>query len=249
MFDSPVHRQWLLIISMLFVAVFLSVEVDYAAETTQALKNKAKQYYWGKGVKQNYSKALAFYLRAAKRGDAEAQFISGGMYYRGLGVKENFPAAFKLLHKAAMNGKSSPESERVIAQAFVQGVGTYKNHEEAVHWYQQSADNGDSEAQNSLGYMYYTGNGVEQDFGKGATFFLQAANNNSAIGQYNVGIMYFTGKGVDDVDYVKSYSWMNLAATNGHKPAIAARDYIETIISGEEIIEAQKYTAEISSSQ
>ncbi len=246
MFDSPVFRQWLLIVSVIFVAVFSFVEIDYAAETIRALKGKAKQYYWGKGVKQNYSKALEFFLKAAKRGDAEAQFISGGMYYRGMGVEENLPAAFQLLHKAALNGKSSPESERVIAQAFVQGAGTYKNYKEAMHWYQKSADHGDSEAQNTLGYMFFTGNGVDQDFSKGGAFFLQAANNNSAIAQYNVGIMYFTGKGVGDIDYVKAYSWMNLAAANGHKPAIVARDYIETIISGEEIIEAQEYTAEIS---
>ncbi len=245
--DFLVFRRWLLIVFVLIVSILSLVEIDYAAETAQALKNKAKQYYWGQGVKQNYSKALVFYLQAAKRGDAESQFISGGMYYRGLGVEKNFPAAFKLLHKAAINGKSSPESERVIAQGFVQGVGTYKNYQEAVHWYEQSAEHGDSEAQNTLGYMYYIGNGVGQDFSKGAAFFLQAANNNSAMAQYNVGIMYYTGKGVEDIDYVKSYSWMNLAATNGHQPAIAARDYLETIISSEEIIEAQKYTAEISS--
>lgn len=245
MYNYLVFRRWLLIVSVFFVALFSLVKIDYAAETIQALKNKAKQYYWGKGVRQNYSKALEFYLQAAKQGDAESQFISGGMYYRGMGVEENFSTAFKLLHKAAINGKSSPESERVIAQAFIQGVGTYKDYKEALHWYQQSADHGDSEAQNTLGYMYYIGNGVEQDFSKGAEFFLQAAHNNSAIAQYNVGIMYFTGKGVEDLDYIKSYSWMNLAATNGHQPAIAARDHLETIISSEEILEAQKYTAEI----
>jgi len=243
------YKQWLTIVFVSFFFTCLFVAIVCAAEKTQALKDRAKQYYWGKGVKQNYSKALEFYLKAAKRGDAESQFISGGMYYRGMGVKENFPAAFKLLHQAAVNGKSNPDSERIIAQAFIQGIGTYKNYKEAVHWYQQSADHGDSEAQNTLGYMYYTGNGVEQDFSKGADFFLQAANNNSAMAQYNVGIMYFTGKGVADIDYVKSYSWMNLAATNGHQPAVTARDYIETIISREELMEAQKYTAEISSSR
>jgi len=246
---SKYFYRFLSIFFLLLTLIVLFIELGYAAENVSALKNQAKKYYWGQGVEQNYSKALELYLKAARRGDGEAQFISGGMFFRGMGVEKNFPQAFKLLQQAAINGKSSPESERIIAQAYLQGIGTYKNYEKGVQWYKKAAEKGDGEAQNTLGYIYFVGgNGVEQDVTKGGAYFLQAAYNNSAIAQYNVGIMYLTGQGVDGIDLIKAYGWMNIAATNGHGPAIGARNYIETLLSPEEITDAQEYTDKMSES-
>ena len=149
----------------------------FAAEPVQTLKNHAKSYYWGQGKEQNYSKALQLYLQAAQLGDAEAQYISGGMYLKGLGCTKDFAKAFKLLHEAAKNGKSSAESEQIIGQAFLLGSGVPKNYGKALHFYTLAAENGNRDAQNELAFMYFVGNGVEQNTEKAAALFQKAAYN------------------------------------------------------------------------
>jgi uncharacterized protein len=167
------------------------------------------------------------------------------MYLKGLGADKDWKKAFKLLYEAAKNGKSSAESEQILGQAFLLGSAVPKNYQKAMHWYHLAAENGNKEAQNELGFMYFVGNGVEQDVEKGGTFFLKAAYNGLAVAQYNVGIMYYTGKGVKVTDLEKSYGWLNLAAANGHKPAKAARDYLESMLSKNELTTAQNYSEQL----
>ncbi|MFH0782439.1 MAG: tetratricopeptide repeat protein [Pseudomonadota bacterium] len=216
-----------------------------SADSVQTLKERAKKYYWGTGAEQSYAKALQLYLQAAETGDAEAQYISGGMYLKGLGVTKDFKKAFRLLYEAAKNGKHTAESEQILAQAFLLGSEVPKNYQKAMEWYNLAAQNGSKDAQNELGFMYFVGNGVEQDAEKGGALFLKAAYNGLAIAQYNVGIMYYTGRGVKAADLEKSYAWLNLAAANGHQAAKAAREYLESILSKDELAAAQKYSEEL----
>ncbi len=241
---SPLIVTRILCIFFLSITLLSTVpESSYGAnEEIEGLKRIAKRYYWGNGPKKNLAKALQLYLRAAALGDADAQFISGGMYYKGLGVEKNLPEAFRYLYMAAENGRSSAKSEKIIAESYMTGLGTLKNYDEAIRWYTIAAEHGSAEAKNSLGYIYYLGNGVEQDTAEAATYFLAAATDGLAVAQYNVGILYYTGRGFGVTDIVKSYSWMNLAAGNGHQPAIPARDYLETVLSTEELTMAQEYS-------
>ncbi len=243
--DKAFFSKYLWTTLVLAIFCFSVTTTGFSADSPQNLKDRAKKLYWGIDGNQNYAQALQLYLRAAEAGDAEAQYISGGMYLKGLGVDKDFKKAFKLLYEAAENGKSSPESEQILGQAFLLGSAVPKNYEKALQWYHLAAENGNKDAQNELGYMYFVGNGVEQDVEKGGTFFIKAAYNGMAIAQYNVGIMYFTGKGVKATDLEKSYAWLNVAAANGHLPAKAARNYLETILSPNELAAAQNYSAEL----
>ena len=227
-------------IFLLVTVVFFWVNTAYSAESVQKIKLQARDYYNGYRVGQSYEKALKLYMKAARRGDAEAQYISGGMYFKGLGTKRDLKKAFTLLHQAALNGKSSPISQQIIGQAFLVGSGVPKNYKKAQKWYALSAENGNRDAQNELGYMYFAGNGVKQNSAKAAKLFLQAAQNGLAIAQYNMGILYYTGNGVKATNLAEAYSWMNLAASNGHQAAIAAREFLETTLTKEELIKAQQ---------
>ena len=53
--------------------------------------------------------------------------------------------------------------------------------------------------------------------------FKAAADAGHATAQYMMGRLYAEGHGVDP-DYVQSYAWFDLAASNGYMPALAARD-------------------------
>lgn len=243
--DNAFTSKRLLQTLVMVICCFVVVGNGLAADSLANLKNRAKNYYWGLAGEQSYAKALQLYLQAAGAGDAEAQYISGGMYLKGLGTEKDFRKAFKLLHDAAKNGKSSAESEQILGQAFLLGSGVPKNYEKALQWYHLAAENGSRDAQNELGFIYFVGNGVEQDAEKGGAFFTKAAYNGLVVAQYNVGIMYYTGRGVTAVDLEKAYGWLNLAAANGHQPARAARDFLETIMAKNELAAGQKYSAEL----
>lgn len=227
---------------VILIAILLLTFNSSEGEGIRSLKSRAKKLYYGTGVKQDYTKALQLYLKAADLGDSDALYISGGMYIKGLGVERNFEEGFRYLHLAAMKGKSSPESQQILAQAYLIGKGTHKNYEKAIQWYKLAAQNGNSEAQNELGYMYFVGNGVEQDLEKGGKLFRQAAIGGMPTAQYNMGIMYYTGNGVEQSDLILSYAWMNVAAANNHRPAVAARNYLEKFLSTSELTTAQNLT-------
>ena len=83
---------------------------------------------------------------------------------------------------------------------------------------QQRADQGDADAQVTLGFMYYTGNGVPEDFTQAAIWFLKAAYQGNALAQYTLGDMYAnrTSAAEDDAEAV---TWYRKAADQGHANA------------------------------
>jgi uncharacterized protein len=232
-------RGCLIIFIVTFISI-LSTTIIKADNYIESLKISAKKYYWGKEVRQNLPKALALYLRAAERGDTEAQFIVGGMYFKGIGTEKNPKEAFKWLYKAAKNGQSSPQSQKIIGQAFLMGNVVPQNYAASIEWYRLAAENGDHDAQNELAFLYYIGRGVEQDFSTSFKWFEKAAQGGLAVAQYNVGIMWYTGNGVEKADLIKAYTWLSLAAANGHKDAAAASKYLETTLNASELTKAQQ---------
>jgi hypothetical protein len=76
------------------------------------------------------------------------------------------------------------------------------------------ADQGNANAQNFLGDMYYRGRGVPQDYAEAVKWYRKAANQGLADAQNNLGVMYRLGRGVprDDDEAVK---WIRRAADQG----------------------------------
>ena len=228
------------LLSVFGIAVLFVATVQAAKDPSLAnLKFNAQKYYWGKEVRQNLPKALALYLMAAERGDTEAQFIVGGMYFQGIGTEKNQKEAFKWLYKAAINGESTPQSQKILGQSFLLGNVVPQNYAESIQWYQRASESGDHDAQNELAFLYYVGRGVEQNFNTSFKWFEKAAEGGLAVAQYNVGIMWYTGNGVEKPDLIQAYTWLSLAAANGHQDAAAASKYIETILSASELKQAQ----------
>ena len=50
-------------------------------------------YSYGKGVKQDYFKAVEWYQKAAEQGEVHAQYNLGNMYDNGQGVKQDYAKA------------------------------------------------------------------------------------------------------------------------------------------------------------
>ena len=80
---------------------------------------------------------------------------------------------------------------------------------------QQKAENGDPEAQYTLGTMYYDGSGVTQDYQIAASWMGKAAEQGLAKAQTFLGYLYETGEGVTQ-DYEKAVLWYRKSAEQGN---------------------------------
>ena len=82
------------------------------------------------------------------------------------------------------------------------------------------AEQGDAEAQSTLGVMYATGQSVPQDDAEAIRWFRLAADQGNARAQNGLGQTYRTGRGVPQ-DAAEALRWYRLAADQG----LAAAQY------------------------
>lgn len=232
------NRRKLLI--LLIAVSVLFTQHAFANNSVKIMKEKARKYYWGiGGVTQDYEKAFNLYLAAANTGDPEAQFIAGAMYNVGKGVEKNIQKSFPLLRDAAKQGKSTVDSEMAIAQAYLLGAGIPRDIDMAIDWYSRAAENGSSEAQNELGFIYSSGRYIQEDLEKAVYYFKQAAYNGHPVAQYNLGVTYYTGMG-QDFDLQKAYAWFEIANVNGHESAEKSIEELKFELTSAEIEEARQ---------
>lgn len=239
----PAGKQNKIFIYLPVIACVLSFSLSTIR--AEPLSSTAQKFYYGIGAPKNLHKAFTLYLKAAEKGEVDAMFIVGGLYMQGQGVSVNPAEAFRWLYKAALNGRSSKESQRILAQFFISGKNVPQNYKEALHWYKAAAENGDPEAQSELAFLYFSGKAVDRDFNEAFHWFNIAAKNGYPLAQYNMGILWYTGNGVPGVDMVKAYAWFNLAAANGHPDGVAAKSFLESTLSGEELLKAQDLSTKL----
>jgi TPR repeat protein len=88
----------------------------------------------------------------------------------------------------------------------------------ALRLYRRAADQGNADAANSLGNMYFRGVGVPYDDTEAARWFRRAAELGDASAQRNMGNAHRFGQGVPK-DEVQALVWFNLAAAQGNQGA------------------------------
>lgn len=76
-------------------------------------------------------------------------------------------------------------------------------------------EDGNADAMNDLGSMYYDGTGVEQSFAKAVYYYHMAAENGNRQAQENLGYCYYYGRNMP-VDYEKAFHYFALGAFDGH---------------------------------
>jgi hypothetical protein len=92
----------------------------------------------------------------------------------------------------------------------------------------EKAEDGDAEAQTTLGIMYFTGQAISKDTSgkvlstdaaKAAAWFHRAALQGNVDAQYNLGLMYLMGQGGLAKDSVKAVEFFLKAALQGNADA------------------------------
>lgn len=89
----------------------------------------------------------------------------------------------------------------------------------AIGQFKTLAENGNAEAQNGLGMLYYKGDKVPRDFVKAMFWFRKAADQGYAEAQNNLGLIFQSGLGTPQ-NYAKALEWYLKAADQGNLNAI-----------------------------
>ena len=220
-----------------FITLALSAEGEMD-EKVQLYKVQAYKYYNGIGKPQSYANALKWYKMAAQRGDAEAQFVVGGMLFKGLGTDPDKQEAFKWLLKAAKQNKHTPESMQIIGSMYLRGSGVPQSYQEAKKWLIPAAETNNLAAINDLAFIYYNGLDGQSDLPKALELYTQAAFQGDSLAQSNVGMMYATGTGTAR-NLAKGYAWYSIAASQGNTTARINRNSLMADMSWEELNRAQ----------
>ncbi|CAE8635249.1 unnamed protein product [Polarella glacialis] len=160
-----------------------------------ASNNLGCLFLHGKGVEQNFEKALELFQEALNGGHAEAAHFLGGMYLDSQGVKENFKKAIELFEHAY--AAKVPHAAISLGLAYLSGPGVAQNFERAVNLFEEAHTHGFVTATDCLGVLYLSGKGVAQNFKKARELFLEARLGGSKTASNSLGIMSQHGQGVE----------------------------------------------------
>lgn len=189
-------------------------------------------YQYGRGVKQDYTKAAEWYCKAAEQGDADVQLMAGIFYYSGLGVTKDYSKAVEWWHKAANQGNA--DGQCLIGYCYYVGVGVPKDYVKAVEWCRKAARQGDANARHNLpAICYQLGNQQykEENFSEAfANLKLAAEDKNNPIPQAMTLLAgcYEYGYGTS-VDLDKARQWREEAAKYNDEDAKRAMEILSPL--------------------
>lgn len=123
----------------------------------------AGHYLAGAGVPQNTNEALAWFRKAAEKGNAGSQYMLGQLY------EDGGPCG-----PAVKQPDGYFQAGPVIADAAIP-----KNFTLAAKWYRKAAEQGYALAQNHLGTLFENGTGVPQNYSE-AYFWLSLGTANGS---------------------------------------------------------------------
>lgn len=112
--------------------------------------------------------------------------------------------SFAALRKAAKAGNNVAE--------FTLGEHYDNSHNAllAYYWYRKSAEQGNANAQDALGYEYESGSGTRRNYVRANYWYLKSANQGVPDAQLALGFNYSSGNGAPP-DPVESYKWFYIA--------------------------------------
>jgi TPR repeat protein len=172
----------------------------------------ATLYFKGKGVPQNYEKAIDLLTKAAKD-SPKAQGYLAHIYAGGYGVEQNDAIAIEWAKKGRLSSNNAFRNALSIPEAYIAtrfedsdgyGLGTTTDWIEATKWRIKAAKLGHGSSQLWLGEAYEKGySHVAQSYDKAMYWYKKAANATYKVIDYDgdlaaiyLGVLYLEGLGV-----------------------------------------------------
>lgn len=110
------------------------------------------------------------------------------------------------------------KNKLIIAILLLVSTLVYSQNKRGIDYYKDAAEQGNAEAQNSLGLMYYNGEGVEKNYTEAVKWFRKAAELGNPKAQNSLAKCYEHGLGVK-INHQEVIKWYNKAAEQGYYEA------------------------------
>ena len=151
--------------------------------------------------------------------------------YRGMydnkGDKEDMRKAFKILtaleKTETMQKNPYQWLQWAMGYMYRAGQAVPKSSEKAFDYYKSSAEQGNSNAMNTLGFFYIMGRGCEKDTTKAFEWYQKSAQLGCSSAMFNMGNRYIDGYGVTS-NHGQAKEWWRKAAALGHIGAQTSLD-------------------------
>ena len=183
-------------------------------------------YKGGLSVEKNEEYAVQLFTKAADKGSERAQYNLAMAYYTGKGIESDWEKAFSLFKKLAENGE--PHSQYMVGKYLMSNHGgtiswhivSKRNTKEAFKWFEKSAIQGNSSAQQQLGLFYESGTDpCIRNIEKAFDWYLKSADQGNIEAIFALGRLYTNGIDEKKPDMAKAFHYFLKAAESGHPEA------------------------------
>lgn len=179
-------------------------------------------YTEGDGVLPDDSMSLHWFKKAADAGHSQAQrALPQAERQIASRKKSNEESVAKLTAVRSAAESGNLESQRTLANYFIEGIGVPQDANIAVGWYRKAAQAGDGIAMRELGVLYDKGRGMPVDYVEATKWYKAAAEKEDAQAQYNLGILMYYGVGTERNEE-QGKDWIRRAADQNNQMAIRA---------------------------
>jgi uncharacterized protein len=178
----------------------------------------------GKGVKQDYKDAHAWFTRAANVASGSAFAALAWMEWKGAIGPRSLENAWDWASKGLgaleeADSRGDVEARIWLAWMYREGIGRVQDVEKALNLYRGAADKNDVRALTALGTVYRDGLGVPVNRAAARKRRSASARKGYAEAQACLGELYdvYTGQKVNPAkDFAKALEWYRKAADQGH---------------------------------
>jgi len=159
------------VVGLLYLSGPMPIQRDYKAAMDwlskaanagngNAMNRIGEIYYNGWGVIKNEPESVSWYRRGVEHGSYSAMNNLAICLLNGVGVAKNVEEGLVLLHKAAEKDAIAQENLAKIERTGEFGT---KNLQEALSFFEKSAEQGSSSAMVSIAQIYFNGEGTSKD--------------------------------------------------------------------------------------
>lgn len=187
-----------------------------ASGNAAALNNLANLYNDGRGVRQDYKKALDLYLKSAKKGNPLAMFHAGIIYYKGhQNSRNNEMEAAEWIEKSAKAG----HLPAIIKMGHFsrKGIGVEPDNIKAMEWYKKAAQAGSEKGDYWVGRSHLMNYSSPKELDLAIASLEKAAQKRHFFKAYFYLAEAYRKQGSEQIN--NAISWYEKAAEGNYLPA------------------------------
>lgn len=189
----------------------------------------ASMYLNGHGTRKNVQESIRWFEQSMEKGNHYAEYQMAELYQEGIEISKDEELAQHLFSHALQDfldqEKDNPDAqlEYRIASMYLNGHGARKSVQEAIRWFELSAEKGNDYAKYQMAELYHEGTQIPKDEIRAQRLFAEALNdflqeekvNPDAQREYRIGSMLLAGKGKAK-NASEALHWFELSAQKGN---------------------------------